>query len=351
MIHSAAVDDPTAALFVPAQLQSRPRAGFPITTDAWVAALGSAFVPLVAAKRGEPGDLIEGSLRTKALGNVRLNAVCGGEQEVHRTRRAIKRADPGYLKVTVQVAGTTLLEQNGREAVLHPGDFVLHDTSVPYRLRTGRDFRALVVMFPRRLWTVPEGVTRERTAVTVSSRSGLGGIFSPFLSGLRSVFEEPDLAYGGDALGAAVLTSLAAVYDEADRHATEHELSTARDLVGRVHVYIEAHLGDPDLAPVSIASAHHISVRYLHRLFEEEGQSVASVIRRRRLERCRLDLADHRHDHKPVSAVAARWGLTNAAYFSRLFKEAYGQSPTDYRRALSEEPPRVVVHGFNTPVR
>jgi hypothetical protein len=27
-----------------------------------------------------------------------------------------------------------------------------------------------------------------------------------------------------------------------------------------------------------------------------------------------------------------RWGLTNAAYFSRAFRSAYGVSPLDYRR-------------------
>jgi AraC-like DNA-binding protein len=33
-----------------------------------------------------------------------------------------------------------------------------------------------------------------------------------------------------------------------------------------------------------------------------------------------------------VSAVAARWGLTNAAHFSRAFRAAYGVSPVEYRR-------------------
>ena len=36
------------------------------------------------------------------------------------------------------------------------------------------------------------------------------------------------------------------------------------------------------------------------------------------------------------SSSAARWGLVNAAYFSRLFKATYGLPPREYRvRALS----------------
>ena len=34
-----------------------------------------------------------------------------------------------------------------------------------------------------------------------------------------------------------------------------------------------------------------------------------------------------------VVPIGARWGLTNPAYLSRLFREAYGVSPSEYRAA------------------
>jgi AraC-like DNA-binding protein len=34
----------------------------------------------------------------------------------------------------------------------------------------------------------------------------------------------------------------------------------------------------------------------------------------------------------PVSAIAARWGLRDAAYFNRIFHAAYGLPPGEYRR-------------------
>ncbi|WP_189145366.1 hypothetical protein [Streptomyces lacrimifluminis] len=40
------------------------------------------------------------------------------------------------------------------------------------------------------------------------------------------------------------------------------------------------------------AACHHISVRYLHRLFPPQGITVSAWIRQRRPERCRRDLAD-----------------------------------------------------------
>ncbi len=51
--------------------------------------------------------------------------------------------------------------------------------------------------------------------------------------------------------------------------------TTAGELVAGVRAHIDDRLADPELSPASIAAAHHISVRYLHRLFAQEGTTVA----------------------------------------------------------------------------
>jgi len=97
--------------------------------------------------------------------------------------------------------------------------------------------------------------------------------------------------------------------------------------------YIESHLSDVDLSPDRIAEALHVSSRTLHRVFEAEGISVGLWIRNRRLEQCRLDLADSALREVPVSHIASRWGLWDPSHFSRLFKTCFGQSPRAYRLA------------------
>jgi AraC-like DNA-binding protein len=106
-----------------------------------------------------------------------------------------------------------------------------------------------------------------------------------------------------------------------------------RVLLRRVHAFVEQHLGDAGLSPATVAAAHHVSPRYLHRLFESQDTTVAAWIRHRRLERCRRDLADPARFDEPVSAIAARWGLPDPAHFSRLFRRVYGTPPAEYRRA------------------
>jgi len=59
---------------------------------------------------------------------------------------------------------------------------------------------------------------------------------------------------------------------------------------------------------------------------------VAALIRERRLEHCRAELADAAHAGRPVAVVGARWGFTDPAHFSRAFRARYGVAPGRFRR-------------------
>lgn len=99
-----------------------------------------------------------------------------------------------------------------------------------------------------------------------------------------------------------------------------------------VQKYIRAHLADPELSPGTVADAHHISLRHLHRLFRQHGLTVAAWIRRQRLEGCWRDLTDAAMFSQPIQVIASRWGFTDNAHFSRVFRAAYGFPPSHLRR-------------------
>jgi AraC-like DNA-binding protein len=104
-------------------------------------------------------------------------------------------------------------------------------------------------------------------------------------------------------------------------------------LLEQAKEYIELNLADISLTPDLVAAALHVSTRTLHRLFESDGHTISGWIRLRRLEHCRAELADLVSDTSPVSSIGAKWGLWDAAHFSRLFKSSYGMPPRAYRDA------------------
>jgi len=181
---------------------------------------------------------------------------------------------------------------------------------------------------------IPEGVAgphvqalRAAAGRVQATAQGTSGLVAHLLRGLAAQGEartEHPARLAQHVVGLIGLMCLDAGEDE-----TGWRSSMMRDTLD----YIEAHLGELDLTPDRIAASQNISTRTLHRLFEREGMTLGAWIRARRLERCRTDLADPLHADVSVSAIGARWGLWDAAHFSRLFKSTFGASPRAYRQA------------------
>ena len=98
-------------------------------------------------------------------------------------------------------------------------------------------------------------------------------------------------------------------------------------MLRRIQETIEQQLDDEGRSPERIAAAHHISVRYINKLFEREGTSLARWIRMRRLERCRMDLEDPAKSDHSISDIAYANGFGNISSFNRAFRSRFGLSP------------------------
>jgi hypothetical protein len=115
----------------------------------WADAVTRSFVPLIThAPRGDAAERFRGRLSAQQLGGARASIVAGSSIGVARTPREIARENPGYIKVGVQLGGSGVITQDGRDAVLRAGDFAVYDTTRPYALRFDEPFRMFVLMFP-----------------------------------------------------------------------------------------------------------------------------------------------------------------------------------------------------------
>ncbi|MEX6633786.1 helix-turn-helix domain-containing protein [Hyphococcus lacteus] len=105
--------------------------------------------------------------------------------------------------------------------------------------------------------------------------------------------------------------------------------------LNRIQQTIETFLGDPALDTKYIADREGVSIRYLQKLFSSSGQTIATYIRMRRLERCKDDLQNPAFDNLSITQICFRWGFSSSAHFSRAFRDQFGVSPREFRKNIA----------------
>lgn len=295
-------------------------------------AVSDSFVPLRVDANGHRD--FRGRIRAARIDRFQLAEIRATPHAVLRTPELIARRNPAFYKLSIVLSGSSLLIQDGREALLEAGDFALYDTRQPYSLVFDHDIHMLVVMFPQQQTGIPSKVLNQLAAVRISGLNGIARVVLPYLTELGTQLDLIDSPAGAQLAHTAVDLISAMFTTELDivRSAADPRVA----LLNQVHSYIETHLALPELDPTMIAGAHFISTRHLHNLFQAQGSTVAGWIRSQRLENCRQDLLSPFHVGTPVSAIAARWGLTDAAHFSRIFKSEFGVSPTELRSGITD---------------
>ena len=93
---------------------------------------------------------------------------------------------------------------------------------------------------------------------------------------------------------------------------------------------IEQQMEDPDLSPEKLARTMGISRTKLYRdLKRIDGFSLAYYLRNARLEKAAYLL---RHSDLNVSEVMYDVGFINSSHFTKIFKQKYGVTPSDYKK-------------------
>ncbi|WP_259402220.1 helix-turn-helix domain-containing protein [Microbispora sp. H10670] len=286
-----------------------------------------------------PADF-NASARLFDFGAVTLSAMSHSRLQVSRPAKLIRQADPEVFQLHLVLAGDGAMTQAGREARFAVNHLLLIDSSQPWQGWRGAGrgpAESLIVQFPRSSLGLRSDMIGRLVAAPFPARAGITGVLAAHLRQLTE--NAGDLTrQDAEALGAVTLDLVAA----ACAHRCEATRALAPEsrhqaLLSLIHHFIRQRLGDPDLNAEMIAAAHGISVRHLYKIFQEQGVSVAGWIRRRRLEGCHRDLADPLLRARPIQTIAARWGFSDAATFSRNFRAAFGMSPRDHRHRAADD--------------
>lgn len=304
--------------------QALPLLGF----SAYRAAVSQSVVPLDV--HTDCPDEFGGYLDRGGAGDIHVFHIGADEHAVHRSHSLIARGSSKYYKFSLLLEGDGLIVQEGRETALRTGDMAIYDTDRPYSLVFGDFVRMGTVMFPKELIELPAEAVRELTARRLAGDTGIGAMVKPYLTQLVQQSEGLD-HHLSRRLARTAVDLVGTLLEE---HAAQRPSAGGHEaIMRRVLDYIEDHLSSPDLCPAEIASAHFISVRHLHALFNAHGTSVSTTIRTRRLERTYDELVNPAYADSSVTTIALANGFVEPAHFSRTFRAQYGMPPSAVRPA------------------
>ncbi|MFD8689671.1 helix-turn-helix domain-containing protein [Streptomyces sp. NPDC059651] len=275
----------------------------------------------------------DGHVVTHRLGAVTVSAIVSGAQRVTRVPARQPGEGGSDLVFMLHTRGAATYRGRTADILAGPSALLLHDSERFCSLSYEGPFTAQVLRVPARAVGLSAGRLGAVTGTALPSESGTGALLASLLPAVAS--SAGWAARVGERLGVALVDLVTLLMLEHGVAETVQD-GPRGDLVRRINTYVDEHFRNPSLSPESIAKAHHISLRYLHRVFEPEEVTVGRLIQRRRLEESARELARPGGRTVAVAAVAQLCGFTNAAHFSRAFRQLHGCSPLEWRsRALA----------------
>lgn len=277
-----------------------------------------------------PAEDMSVRLGLNDIGPLRICSARATAVTVRRTERLARKDEEPSVFLGLQVAGTSLVAQNGRECVLRPGEFAVYESIAPYTLLFDEGVDHHFLRFPRAALALPDRLLRDTATVALGSDNPVARLAFTYFSQLAGSDTSHQNGHG-DALMEPSVELLRAVLTSQHGDSGLARAPLEATLSLRITHYIRTHLADPDLSAARIAAAHDISVRHLYAVLSRSGISLGDWIRARRLAECRRELAGPNGRLRTIAATGRRWGFVNAAHFSKVFKHAYGVSPRAWR--------------------
>ncbi len=296
----------------------------------------SNVLPVEMTFAPDPAE-IDVRFRVGEAGRVNFSSARSSANALRRTSALVRRDDEPQVFLALQVAGTTVVEQAGSQALLRPGDMTVYDSTRPYTVENRELTELHYFRIPREALALPQRRLDPLLAVRIGAdtnplASAVGSFFTTLAT--SSALDHPDAARLIAEPGIELVRALLAVHAGADDAA---RASLEGSLVLRVRQYVRDHLHERDLTPPRIAAAHHVSLRHLYAVLADAGIGLRATIQEQRLDACRRELRDPRHAHQAVATIGRRWGFVDPSHFGRVFRAAFDLTPTEWRRSARSD--------------
>lgn len=294
----------------------------------WNAVIAEAYFPLDLTFRD--AARFEGRLELGNMGDVSLSRLQTEPVQYERHRHHISGETEEQYLITIPRKAPVEFRQLGREVRCDPGGFILERGDEPYRFSYSSANDLCVMKVAKPVLAARLRNPDRYCALVFNGREGIGSLFVTMAQQIQA-------QGSGDPVSGAVLSrhlvELLSLALDRSSDVEQGAGSSVREAHRRrAETAILKDLSNPDLSPETIAESVGISKRYLHELFTEVNCTVSQFVREQRLRAAR----DLLMMPQPVqmSDIAYRFGFSDQAQFSRLFKAVFGQTPSSFRAEI-----------------
>lgn len=275
-------------------------------------------------------NTFSGTLQSWDLGLVSLSRLHCNALQYQRLRQHCQVKAPELL-VTVPQRSAVDFTQMGRNTHCAPGQFLLEHSDEPYEFSHAEHNDMWVLKLPEAALKARVGNTDRFCAQRFDTTTGMGKLFSDYL---QLITRHCDTGQSPDAhslMGMQLVELLGLALKETPS-VLQSTLSVVRAAhLARIEAYVRRHLADDRLDPETIANENSVSLRYLHDLFKDTGQTVAQWVRDLRLQFAYEQLT-RASATLSIAQIAYACGFSDQTQFSHAFKRRYGASPRETMR-------------------
>lgn len=293
--------------------------------DAWTSALCATHLPWHLHRK--PPQFSRGQIQSLDTGPVTVvNCRCD-PCSGYRDAGSVRRGNDGLYGVLTVHKGWERVWQGDIACDLRPGDIMIWDSAQPITFEVLEHLEKSTLFVSKDQLVRISGSSRLPTG-RLDSRRGFGALFFDRMRGVRERIED-FCPVGGEQLGQALMQDL---LNAAGNLRVPEIISPQRAMKERITRVIDAQFQNPSFGPRSLSEQLGVSVRLLHKVFEDEDETIAGRIRMRRLAAVKADLEKPEYARCSITQICFIRGFSSPEHCSRSFRAQYGMSPRAYRR-------------------
>jgi len=297
-----------------------------LSADGWQRVISETYFDLKVQVK-KPNQFM-GRIQQATLNQVGISGYIADSVHYQRSGQRSPQ-DCDSILLTFPLNGSVCFQQQKRELVCHPGQFFIQLSHQPYQFYHSHAVTLQVLKVPIAKLVTHQRLIEQCFAQAITTQKGSGRLLNHQIShtlNLATNFEL--LILESQLLEQQLLDLVVHTLHRPILSLADSQVSTIKAAhLQRIENFIHMHLANPKISPKLVSQACHISVRYIHLLFQDLPYTFAEWIKIIRLTVANKLLM--KGNYSSVADVGYQVGFTDQSYFSRIYKQQFGYPPKD----------------------